>query len=80
MKIINRRWFAIWVGNESQTFCMRRTKRAAQDGLREVRKLFPDSKFGMMTLTQRVEVKRKYRRRKKRTAETRKGHLNGLLA
>lgn len=60
-----RIWYAIYVNIESQVFLMRRSKAAAKKVIRNARKDFPDLKFGIMRLVQKIEPKRRRRGRRK---------------
>jgi hypothetical protein len=58
-------WFVIWVNSESCIILTRRKKRAAKEALRDLRRDFPTTVFGMKRLIEPITPKRKRKRRRR---------------
>ena len=75
-----RIWYAVWVGDPSRVFVMRRTKKAAKATIRDGKKFASELKFGVTRLTEQMKTKRRRRRKSAKSREVRKGHLNAAMA
>lgn len=75
-----RVWYAIWVGEPSKVFMMRRSKKAAKLAVVEVKTMVgPDTKVGYLRLIEKIKARKRRTRRKHQVKQTAKGHVNAVL-